>query len=60
MGKGDGRRPTQVQDAVFTDNWCIAFGHKARNGICLTCGLREQPHAPAQEVQPDGVVLEGR
>lgn len=42
MGKGDNRRPTQVSDQAFTNNWCATMGHKARGSskVCSTCGQR--------------------
>lgn len=40
MGKGDGRRPTAIDDAAFANNWCATWGHKMRStsDICINCG----------------------
>lgn len=40
MGKGDARRPTQISDKEFTNEWCLTFGHKMRDSmeVCANCG----------------------
>ncbi len=44
MGKGDGRRPTQVSDESFTASWCASVGHKMRSDSdwCINCGKSAQ------------------
>lgn len=39
MGKGSGRRPAQVKQLEFDENWGRAFGHRIRyeGDACRTC-----------------------
>lgn len=47
MGKGDKRRPTQVDDATFEDRWRKAFGHTNRYEKKQTEEAQDQP--PTEE-----------
>lgn len=41
MGKGDGRRPTFVDEKSFQTNWCRTFGHNVlASGVCSECGMK--------------------
>lgn len=44
MGKGDARRPTQISDKEFTNEWCLTFGHAMRASmeVCINCGRSAQ------------------
>lgn len=37
-GKGSAPRPYSVKDDVFTENFCLAFGHKYKAERCVNCG----------------------
>lgn len=44
MSKGSAPRPYSVKDDVFSENFCLAFGHKLKGERCVNCG----------QAKPDG------
>ena len=42
MGKGSSPRPYSVKADVFSENYCMTFGHKYKAERCMNCGAKPE------------------
>ena len=45
MSKGSAPRPYSVAADVFSENYCMTFGHKYKAGRCVNCGQSKERDA---------------
>ncbi len=47
MGKGSSPRPYSVKADVFSENYCMTFGHKYKAERCMNCGGAKPEGSPS-------------